>query len=155
MIYLKSLWNLLSFRRVLLLTYHGQDAIDQLDEKYKENIKLDRANDDKEIKNIILSGKQCVSIINLFNILLNLYKFIVYKLTSSTLNRSNQEEEEEKFNIEMEINDLLSLLETYSQDEEHEASVNLNEYNLKSIKLKNIYHVWKLFVSIYFENLKA
>jgi hypothetical protein len=38
MSYLQSLWNLLNFRKAMLLTEHGQDPFDQLHANFKEPI---------------------------------------------------------------------------------------------------------------------
>ena len=77
--------------------------------------------DEKELKNIILCGKQYVSVINLFNVLLNLYEFIVYKLIPTTLNNANQEEE--RLNIEMEISDVLNLGILIKMRQDHSISL--------------------------------
>ena len=55
---MKSLWNLLSFRRILLLTNHGQDAIDKLDVRFKEKIQITEDDNDKQLKEQILAGKR-------------------------------------------------------------------------------------------------
>jgi hypothetical protein len=148
-IYLKSLWNLLSLRRVLLLTQHGQDAIDQLNEKFKEpnNDYLDLA----KLPDYILSGKKNVNLINHFNILNILYKLIVYKIIPEDSIISDTESFE---NMDTEIKDLIEELDAETNDENSEEKIDLTSYNLKGLKIKNIWNLWKVLVSIYFENSK-
>ena len=149
MIYLKSLWNLLSLRRVLLLTQYGQDAIDQLNEKFKEpnNDYLDLA----KLPDYILSGKKNVNLINHFNILNILYKLIVYKIIPEDSIISETESFE---NMDTEIKDLIEELDAETNDENSEEKIDLTSYNLKGLKIKNIWNLWKVLVSIYFENSK-
>ena len=154
--YLKSLWNLLSFRRVLLLTHHGQDAIDKLDDKFKEPIKIDSTTEDKDLKELILAGKGCVNSINLFNVLNLLYKLIVYKLIPETETTNTDNETDQVNSSEIEIIDLIQELfeQTKSDTKNEDEQIHLSEFHIKGLKAKNIYHVWKLFVGFYFDNLK-
>lgn len=146
---MKSLWNLLSLRRVLLLTQHGQDAIDQLNEKFKEpnNNDYDLATLQKDI----LSGKKSVNLINHFNILSILYKLIVYKIIPEDSIISDTESFE---NMDTEIKDLIEELDAETNNENSEEKIDLSGYNLKGFKIKNVWNLWKVLVSIYFENSK-
>ena len=47
MTYLLSLWNLLNFKKAVLLTEHGQDPFDELHESFKESLQQ------YDIKNLI------------------------------------------------------------------------------------------------------
>jgi hypothetical protein len=154
-VYLKSLWNLLSFRRILLLTHHGQDAIDKLDDKFKEKIQQSDEDNDKQLKDRILAGKSCVNSINLFNILNLLYKLIVYKLIPES-EASNNTETDQIDSSEIEISDLILELfeQTITDPQNIDERIDLSEYHLKNLKAKHSYNVWKLFVAIYFDNLK-
>jgi hypothetical protein len=146
---LKSLWNLLSLRRVLLLTQHGQDAIDQLNEKFKEPNNNDY--DLATLQEDILSGKKSVNLINHFNILSILYKLIVYKIIPEDSIISDTESFE---NMDTEIKDLIEELDAETNNENSEEKIDLSGYNLKGFKIKNVWNLWKVLVSIYFENSK-
>ncbi len=146
---MKSLWNLLSLRRVLLLTQHGQDAIDQLNEKFKEPNNNDY--DLATLQEDILSGKKSVNLINHFNILSILYKLIVYKIIPEDSIISDTESFE---NMDTEIKDLIEELDAETNNENSEEKIDLSGYNLKGFKIKNVWNLWKVLVSIYFENSK-
>ena len=53
---MQSLWNLLSLKRLILLTEHGQDGFDKIDVQYKvmienqteDEVSLDQENDASE-----------------------------------------------------------------------------------------------------------
>ena len=53
---MQSLWNLLSLKRLILLTEHGQDGFDKIDDQYKvmienqteDEVSLDQENDASE-----------------------------------------------------------------------------------------------------------
>lgn len=141
---MKSLWNLLSFRRILLLTHHGQDAIDKLDDRFKEKIQITEDDNDKQLKEQILAGKICVNSINLFNILNLLYKLIVYKLIPES-EASNNTDTDQANRIGIEISDLIQELfeQTITDTQNIETHIDLTEYYLKALKAKHAYHDWK------------
>ncbi len=139
----------MSLRRVLLLTQHGQDAIDQLNEKFKEPNNNDY--DLATLQEDILSGKKSVNLINHFNILSILYKLIVYKIIPEDSIISDTESFE---NMDTEIKDLIEELDAETNNENSEEKIDLSGYNLKGFKIKNVWNLWKVLVSIYFENSK-
>lgn len=146
--YLKSLWNLLTFRRVVLLTHHGQDAFDQLGDGFKQIITFDE--DDNKLKEYILRGKRCADTKNLLHILNIIYKLIVYKFIPS----SSAITDENELSDDIEISDLILELAEQINDSDLDKQFDISEFNLSGFKVKNAYHVWKLFVKIYFDNLK-
>ena len=153
-VYLDSLWNLLSFRRFALLSQHGQDAFDQLGESFKTPIKYEDLTEckkenslnktkDRSLIDIICKGKRLVNQKNLYSLLNVIFKFIVYKLIS--LN-----EEDEDYN-ELNLKDVIEEIIDEPIYNNSEDKVDLNEYNLNNVKVKNIEHIWKLLVNIYSE----
>lgn len=150
-----SLWNLLSFRRVALLTQHGQDAFDQLDESFKITINYEdligtnknnliNKIDDRLLIDIICKGKTLVNQKNLYSLLNVIFKFIVYKLIS--LN-----EEDDDYN-ELNLKDVIEeIIDEPIYTINAEEKVDLNEYNFSNIKVKNIGHLWRLLVTVYSE----
>ena len=132
---MQSLWNLLSFKRVLLLTQHGQDPFGQLDDSYKEELDITQ----QQLRDQICPIRQIFSTEHLFHLLNLLYKLIVFKLmNSSTV--------QELDNMEMCMADVLQ--EMIEQEDLQIKRIN-SEYNFKSLKLKNVYQLWKFFVSLY------
>lgn len=138
MTYLKSLWNLLSFQRVLLLTQHGQDPFSQLDEKFKSNIELD---DEPILMDRICAVSRTKNLTNLFHILNLVYKLIAFKLTleADTLDY-----------LEMEISDVLETL-TEEFCGSIEDKIDLSGFNLEQVKVKNVFHLWKVISKLYFQ----
>ncbi len=149
MTYLKSVWNLLSLRRVLLLTHHGQDAFTQLDDLFKAEIGQETKNDNQtQLLDKICLSKRTINLMNLFRLLNLFYYLIVFKLMSLNENQILNDESYAELNISDALNELIFENE-YSKD--HEEPVSLNEYTFKDLKLKNIHHLWKLLVSLYFD----
>jgi len=157
-IYLESLWNVLSLRRVILLTEHGQDPFDQLSESYRAAIQLEdigkSSNDltpqeiEKHVIEYIKTNKRYPNLENLFNLLDFLYKFIVYKLIPSSQS-SNADDDFQAYNKENEIKYFLSpdSIEILGSNLEFE----LKEFNLENIRLKNIYQLWRCFVKLFLD----
>ena len=129
---LKSLWNLLSFQRVLLLTEHGQDPFSQLSDEFKSEIQLEDTT--TPLENIVFESSRSKNPANLFHLLNMVYKLIIYKLV---LNEQSLEY------VEYGIEDLLS---EYAEDD-----VDLTVINLKFLKVKNVFQLWKLLVEMYFK----
>ena len=161
-IYLESLWNLLSLRRVILLTEHNQDPFDQLDETYRVQISLEDIdtqsnNDDltaKEIEQLVIDHikkkKNVPNLENLSNLLDFIYKFIVYKLIPLSTENNSDDDENQTFNGEHEI---IHFLNTESMEISSTRSIefNLDEFNLENIRLKNVHQLWRCFVKIFLD----
>jgi hypothetical protein len=128
---LRSLWNLLSFQRVLLLTEHGQDPFSQLSEEFKSEIERDETA--ATLEDAVFESNRGKNLVNLFHLLNTVYKLIISKLT---LNEQSLEY------VEYGIEDMLG---EYVED-----GVDLTGVNLESIKVKNVFHLWKMLVDLYF-----
>ncbi len=135
MMYLQSLWNLLNLRKAILLTEHGQDPFDELDDSFKESIKQD------DINNLI--SKCYFKEEYIFNILELMYKLINQQLIASNQN------EDDKISNEINLEDILN--ELIDEENAHNDKVYFKKFNLEDIKLKHVYHMWKLLVGIYSE----
>ena len=148
--YLHSLWNLLSLRRVVLLSEHGQDPFDQLNDAFKVNLTNQGSEEDSDefFMSQISKGKRFVNLTNLFSLLNVVYKFIVFKLVFIA-------ENEEADLAEMSMSDVLTeiLDEPIFGKTSDDERIDLNEYNFADIKVKHVAHLWKLLVKI-FSNLK-
>ena len=158
---MESLWQLLNLRKALLLTQHGQDSFDQLNIIYKEPIQttgfatasttcITNKNLTSEESNIIRDiskNKEYLKKQNLFNVLSLLHKLIVNKLIPI----SDFNDDENKMNPTMSLEDILTEMsdETNSLQAKSSDRIYLDEYYLRSLQLKHVCHVWKLFVCIY------
>ena len=136
-------------RRAILLTHYGQDPFDKLNGEYKTPIELGSDTNDKKLLNAIFSEKtRLLNLIAIFNALSILYKCIVYRLNDKTTSSGGVEDEQY---YEMDAKHVLAQLSQDCEDED-EANNNVDlfgDYNLDGLKLKNIFHLWKLFVMIY------
>ena len=162
--YLQSLLNLLSLKRVILLTEHGQDAFDRLSDQYKASLETETSEselsmdseqelastDEEKAKKVekiakekICKGKTSVNVTSLFNLLNQTYRFMLFKLISSNGG------DDAAFN-EVSIKDVLEEF-IYETNTNQEESLDLKEFDLRGFKLKNIYHFWKLIVQIYMD----
>ncbi len=171
-VYLKSLWDLLNIRRAILLTEHGQDPFDQLNESFKYQIRADddfssddeskaetsdsQESDEKEremkineklIKKLV-NGKIFLNLNNLFRILRLLYKFIVHKLYF--LNETNVQEYTE-LRLESTLQELIEE-EQEENEVNKEEKVQLKDFDLRNFQVKNTFHLWKLFTKVYLES---
>ena len=107
----------------------------------------------------ICNGKAFIKLNSLFNFLDVLYKFIVYKLIPSTTlwDNNNQQglDTDTIYNSELSLDDVISNDEFFDQivsvdcEDENVKRLDLGLFNLSQIKLKNVYHVWKLLNRIY------
>lgn len=158
---LESLWNLLNLRRFFILTEHGQDPFDELDEIYRvklewidmsaiscDNNEMSEEDNDLKLTELIRKNKRFVKMENLYNLLDFIYKFIIYELIPLQQNENIDGENQAinpEFDIEYILNpDLLTKLNTILE-------FDLNVFNLANIKLKNIFHLWMLFIKIYLD----
>jgi len=130
---LRSLWNLLSFQRVLLLTEHGQDPFNHLSEEFKLEIQFEDTT--TCLEKIVFQSNRGKNPTNLFHLLNMVYKLIIYKLSSN-----EQSLEYVEYGIEELLND----------DSEVEV-FDLRWIDLNSVKVKNVFQLWKLLVEIYFK----
>lgn len=156
MTYLESLWNLLTLRRVMLLTEHGQDPFDQLDASYKQNIRepdteSDESNQhtvDQTLIDQICNGKRFVKPNTVFSWLDLLNKFIVYRLTSK------QSAQDASRDPKLSLNDVIANDEFVDQIVARygDQDINPNDFNFSTIQLQHIYHLWRLFNLIYLNN---
>jgi hypothetical protein len=136
---LKSLWNLLSFKRAALLTQHGQDPFSQLNEQYKEPISLESGNQYQ-----VLCPDQSISAAHLFHMLNLVYRIITFKLTVIV-----QGEAKEDLSPEMNIAEVIETLVEEGNYNDLEEKIDLSRFCLKDIRLKNIFQLWKLLISAY------
>jgi hypothetical protein len=161
----------------MLFTEHGQDPFDQLDDKFKQNIEKslitdnpdqnesdeeqDNALIDSKLLDYICNGKKFIKLNNLYNILDVIYKFITYRLIPMTIQVSdkNMSDENEVYDAEFSIEDLLMndefidhMISISSSKTNIDDRIDLNLFNFRMIKLKHIYHLWKLFVQLYIHN---
>ncbi|CAF0865868.1 unnamed protein product [Brachionus calyciflorus] len=167
--YLKSLWNILNLRRVILLTEHRQDPFDQLDENFKQSITRDiieksdvdinvKPNEDdsqeeEDLENDLIeyiSKNKYPKTENILNILEVLYRNIAYKLISDSKSQDNDD-------IILDENMPIEFIFSSDLDDDIFAKndIDLNNINLKEIKLKNIFHLWKIFVKIFLNNCRT
>jgi hypothetical protein len=175
---LQSLWNLLSLKRLILLTEHGQDGFDKIDGQYKvmienqteDEVSLDQENDASEANSTLYdknnensSNSKSLSNFELaliekickekkFINLTNLFNFInlLYKLIVFKLMHQNKNDENVLWEVSLkEI--LVGLIEEWNLDmsSKSEEAIDLEEFDLSDFKLKNVMHLWKLVVNIY------
>lgn len=159
-VYLESLWNLLSLKHVLLLTEHGQDPFDRLQDDYRDFLDLNDfgiISEGKEVEEInklimerIRNGKKYLNVNNMHNLLDFLYKFIVYKLIpASEMQSEARGDEDVQFDGSLLILHLLT--PDAVEDLENHFELEFNDCNLDNFRLKHIYQLWKFLVKIYLE----
>ena len=172
MTHLQSLWNLLSLKRVILLTEHGQDPFDKLNAKYKVPISLENettsmdtneseissdSDDDKNLSKLdqILMEKICrdkkfINLNNMFNFINLLYKLVVCKLIRASENESDDNDGlVNESNLKENLVGLMDELSIDVKSAKNEEVLELDVFNLSGLKLKHAYHLWKLAVNIY------
>lgn len=148
--YLKSLWNLLNLRRAILLTEHGQDPFDLLNDVYRDpiiaNIDQEKEETMEELVKKITENKYQKPE-SMFKLVDFVYKYIIYRLIPNSENfEKTKNDETELIDGEMLIQDVFTELQNDS-----DFSIDQIEFkilNLDDIKVKNIYHLWKILVHI-------
>ena len=158
--YLRSLWHLLNMRRAILLTQHGQDSFDQLNDDFKCDVdgsqfgstQGDAADLENKLTLHITRNRKHFGPSNLFKLLYILYQFITNKLIEESRQQSKQFEVEHsssEFDLNdalCEFNDELSSEQTATAEAE---MFDLGQYCFTGIQVKHIWFVWKLLVKIY------
>ena len=168
-VYLQSTWNLLSLKRVLLLTEHGQDPFDQLSATFKADLDMDEfiarlkenevdlpiIKDNKQAKvaknhetilmDFITQGRRHFNKIQLFNILALFYHYITYKL----INEKPSEESDEAQAGEHSLHDVLQEFNDEMFGNENEQNVDFEKYDFRFMKVKHVINIWKLLVKAY------
>jgi hypothetical protein len=159
----------------MLLTEHGQDPFDQLNDNYKQfahNGSIDTAANDEEKEEALVQkhaelevnlaaricrGKKFIKASSTFNMIDIFYKFIVYKLIPSTVLLDNQETvdlNDAAYTPELDLEQILAndefVSSMYGDSDEERADLKL--FDFSDIKLKHVYHVWKLMNRVYLEN---
>jgi hypothetical protein len=158
----------------MLLTEHGQDPFDQLNNNYKQYLYKSSGDDaedeeasakkqvelESDLVAHICRGKKFLKASSIFNIIDIFYKFIVYKLIPTTTTLDNQETvdlEEAAYNPEINLEDILAndefvdqiVASMYGYSDEERADLKL--FNFSDLRLKHIYHVWKIMNRVYLE----
>jgi hypothetical protein len=158
-VYLESLWNILSLKRVVLLTQFGQDPFDEISDTYRVKISLnndenepiiydpddnDHKINDEIITRQILKGKKVANLSNLLNFLHYLYHLVNFKLTINNNNNSDD------FNYNLiDVKDIIQQIVEEDDLKQSENTFSFDEYDLKDIKCQNICHLWNLMVTLY------
>ncbi len=140
--YLKSLWNLLSFKRAALLTQHGQDPFPQLNEHYKEPISLEPGDQYQ-----VLCPDQSISAAHLFHMLNLVYRIITFKLTVIVQGEAKEDQGEAK--EELNIVEVIETLVEEGNYNDLEEKIDMTRFCLKDIRLKNIFQLWKSLLNAY------
>ncbi len=126
----------------MILTKHRQDPFNQLDDLYKQSIDSDN---EQILSNIICQSKKIPNLTNMFNTLDLIYKLIIYKLTIKN-------DDPDEIISEINIDDILiELMEDNESNDNQFTKIDLSCFNFKGIKVKNIFHLWKVFVQFYFD----
>ena len=164
--YLQSLWNLLSLKRVILLTEHGQDPFDKLNDKYKAQIILENedtfldpyessenkhlSKSDQILMERICRDKKFINLNNMFNFMNLLYKLVVCKLIQASANEADEDSfVNDESNLKENLFGLIDELNMDVKSARNGEVLDLDALNLSGFKLKHTYHVWKLAVNIY------
>lgn len=169
-VYLQSIWNLLSLKRVVLLTEHGQDPFDQLSQTFKADLDMKEFIDQlvknevdlpilKELKqsrsgvknpeailvDFITQGRRHFNKIQLFNILALFYQYITYQL----INAKQTDDSDEAQDAEHNLHDVMQAFNDEMFEIETEQKVDFAKYDFRFMQVKNIFYVWKLLVKAY------
>jgi hypothetical protein len=176
-VYLRSILNVLFLKRGILLTGHNQDPFDQLDSKFKaeflipsqteQNKENEEQGDTDEsasatkklqkFRDYVIQDQK-INFTNFFSFLNAIYRLITYKLikTSNIYNQSNtsigaSQEETDGIELYAEM-DFKDFIQEFScEDLLNKETYALKEYNLRDLKVKHAFSIWKLFVFIYLE----
>lgn len=97
-----------------------------------------------EIEYQVIAPDHAISASNLFHMLNMIYRIIQFKLTSVAQGEANE-------NLSMELNmaDVIETLMDEGSFNDLEGKIDLPRFCLEDIKLKNIFHLWKLLINIY------
>jgi hypothetical protein len=176
-VYLQSLWNILSLKRVILLTQFGQNPFDKIKNNYRVLITICKADgqlqisedhnndkyfynpdnedytkDDKTITTFILEGKKIANSSNLLNFLHHIYHLINFKLIPNKDRQIADDDDDFDYSF-MNIHDVISeqIEMSYNSDNNNvnQNIFSINEYNLTNIKVKHVYHLWNIMVDLY------
>ena len=151
-VYLRSLWELLNFRRVVLLTEHGHDPFDQLSDLFKSTdygaapAGPDQASDDVDnwLVNELSGSRRSINSSVLFDHLSLIYHLIANKLT-------RQEPAEAQDLAQQNLKDVLMVYfeEVKAMRPNEDASLNTTKLNSSTFKVAHVFGVWKALVRLY------
>ena len=153
-VYLRSLWELLNFRRVVLLTEHGHDPFDQLSDAFKSTEFArpgQTGSDDWEawLTSELIGSRRSVNSSILFEHLSLIYHLIAYKLVGETLRQNDAEIHD---SAQQNLKDVLI---QYFEDvkamrpNDEASSLNTSKLNYNAFKLAHVFAVWKALVRLY------
>lgn len=148
-VYLRSLWELLNFRRVVLLTEHGHDAFDQLADVFKAT-EFEAGPDDWEtwLVNELSGSRRSINSTILFEHLSLIYHLVSYKLIGDSSRQPTESQDLAQQNLKDVLVEYFEEVKAIRSNEETNA-LNTTKLNYGAFKLAHVFAVWKALVRLY------
>lgn len=147
------MWNLLNLHRAILLTEHGQDPFDLLNDAFRYPIQENEGENFEELATKIMAKKypQPEEMLILLEFMYNC--IVHWLIPNSESYEASKNDDSALWNGEMSIKDVFD--ELINEMDILKDHIDFSLINIENIKLKNFYHLWKLCVHFFLKNSRS